>query len=66
MLVLSPPTVNVLLPFIATVPLPASEPIVLLAWKRALPLTVSALPVGIAPLTSNRTRPVPLTVVAPV
>src|SRR6266496_20196 len=65
-LVLSPPAVSALLPFMNTLPPPASEPMVLLAWKRALPLTVSALPVATAPLTSKRTRPVPLTIVEPV
>src|SRR6266568_1570784 len=53
-LVLSPPAVSALLPFMNTLPPPASEPMVLLAWKRA------------APLTSKRTRPVPLTIVEPV
>src|SRR6266567_378472 len=39
-LVLSPPAVSALLPFMNTLPPPASEPMVLLAWKRAVPLTI--------------------------
>jgi len=64
-LVLSPPAVRVLLPFMNTFPPPASEPIVLPVWNNTLPLTVSALPVGISPLTLAVTRPVPLMIVAP-
>ena len=65
MLVLSPPAVSVLLPFMNRLPPPASEPMVVAAWKRRLPSTVNALPVGIAPLMSALTLDAPLTVVAP-